>query len=216
MQRVAPIGGYAPDHVLDGATPYFDAPDFDFSGHADSASVQTSERSRPAARFTAPAVDGSSRGIFSRPSTSDGTAERAMTDRELYHRLQNLAENPRSVPIARRRILAELSQVLGDSALGQDVSSGSLVFPSAKSSILGLPDHFDPDEFSSWLLSQHNATTERFAQYCDRRKKANEKARTEGTGFKDAKVAGLEMFPLGKEQAREWLLRFSVVKYVGE
>lgn len=150
----------------------------------------------------APAIDGSSRGIVGAPQNW------RMTDRELYHRLQNLAKFPNTLPLARRRLLAEMSHLL-------QAELGPSKLP-ADSSIFSLPTRFDDQLLSDWLQQQHDATVRRFAQYSRRRNDAFDSALREDPGMprKQAKKAGREMFVEGEEQCKRWLRRASVVKYV--
>lgn len=144
-------------------------------------------------------VDGSSRGIVRRQDVRGWR----MTDRELYHRLQNHSQFPRStIAIARRRLFVEMANVI-DTADFNDPAS-----------ILSLPERFDADKLASYLLDQHNATSRKFGEYSKRRNAAFKQARSEEKSIKEARKAGCEMFDEGKEQCIAWLNKASVVKYV--
>lgn len=155
-----------------------------------------------------PVIDGSSRGLVlvrSRAATDEQTAVQwAMTDRELYHRLQNLSSYPSALAIARRRILTEMSQLLSRAeSLSQDPLH-----------IFSLPTKFNANEFRDFLQRQHDATTAKYSKYDERRIEAYRKAREGGSKHAEAQKAGMEMFAGGREMAKQWLRRASVVKYV--
>ncbi|CAO1615185.1 unnamed protein product [Sympodiomycopsis kandeliae] len=157
-------------------------------------------------RLQAPEIDSSSRGIVAVQSgqSEDAQWQWAMTDRELYHRLQNLSHYPSALPLARRRILVEMNKLLQKSGeLEQDPLH-----------IFSLPRRFDAEALRAFLQRQHDATTKRFADYAERRSQAIERAKAQGLKHSDAKRQGMEMFFGDREAAKRWMRRASVVKYV--
>lgn len=156
-----------------------------------------------------PKIDGSSEGIIllqvADKSNSKSREWRwAMTDRELYHRLQNVSAYPSAVAIARRRVFKETANLLAnDDALSQDPLH-----------IFSLSKRFDPQAFRDFLKRQHDATTAKYTQYSERRTQAIRQARQAGMRHSESRRAGMEMFSGGREAAKRWLRRSSVVKYV--
>lgn len=155
-----------------------------------------------------PMVDGCSRGIVAVPlaeaSSSGSSLQWTMTDRELYHRLQNLADYPSAVAIARRRVLKETCHLLSNAEeLAQDPLH-----------IFSLSSKFDAEEFKDLLQRQHDATTKRFTAYSQRRSDAYETAKKAGKAHSEARKSGMEMFYGHRQGAKRWLRRSSVVKYV--
>ncbi|CAO1615749.1 unnamed protein product [Parajaminaea phylloscopi] len=160
---------------------------------------------------TPPLIDGSSQGIvLVAPANADDEtahgvqAQWVMTDRELYHRLQNLSSYPGALAIARRRILKETSHLLEQA---EELSRDPL-------HIFSLPERFDAEGFRDFLQRQHDATTAKYTDYSQRRHRAYQDARAAGVRHREAKLAGMEMFAGGRERAKQWLRRASVVKYV--
>ncbi|PWN22682.1 hypothetical protein BCV69DRAFT_275624 [Microstroma glucosiphilum] len=188
----------------------------------DSQEVKGSLPCPPSHHGPAPSIDGSSRGIVPVLSRgvfkADASWHWAMTDRELYHRLQNLSSYPSAVPIARRRVFGEMASLLADAALLEQ--DGTHVFSLAKC--------FDPDEFKAFLQRSHDATTDKFSAYNTRRAEASRKYVDEEMPQQSQKgssldrtlrkrrraVAGQEMFRGDRELAKAWMRRSSVVKYV--
>lgn len=151
-----------------------------------------------------PTVDGSSRGIVPVQAPHSTRWQWAMTDRELYHRLQNLPDYPSSIPLARRRILNEMQMLLSNAdSLAQDPLH-----------IFSLPRRFDATALRDFLQRQHDATTRRFAEYDERRAAAIREAKDNGAKHSDAKRQGMEMFFGDRQGAKRWMRRASVVKYV--
>lgn len=127
-----------------------------------------------------------------------------MTDRELYHRLQNYSAYPSSIALARRRILNEMQHMLAQSdELAQDPLH-----------IFSLPKRFDAEAYRDFLQRQHDATTQKYTEYGKRRDAAYRQAKADGMKHTEAKLQGMEMFGSGREAAQAWLRKASVVKYV--
>lgn len=184
--------------------------------------IKGSPFSPPTQYDPAPSIDGSSRGIVPvlarGPSKAGASWHWAMTDRELYHRLQNLSAYPSAVPIARRRVFDEMSALLADAPLLQQ----------DETHIFSLGKHFDADDFKAFLQRSHDATTHKFSAYNTRRAEASrnykdEDAPQQSLSDKSADrklrkrrraVAGQEMFRGDRELAKAWMRRSSVVKFV--
>lgn len=156
----------------------------------------------PPADAVPPSIDGSSRGIVA--VKGDDQWQWAMTDRELYHRLQNISDNPSALTLARRRILAEIGALLSSATKLQDDPLH----------IFSLGPHFDEAGLRDFLQRQHDVTTKRFAAYDERRAEAARQTKARGLKHSDAKRQGMEMFFGDREGAKRWMRRASVVKYV--